>query len=52
MNKMHYLEMRKSVWEDLITSFNCVYMELNVLWLINYQKMDSIVSDFSLDYFA
>ena len=31
MNKMHYLEMRKSVKVDLITSFNCVYMELNGL---------------------
>jgi len=31
INKMHYLEMRKSVKIDLITSFDCVYMELNTL---------------------
>ena len=31
MNKMHYLEMGKSVKLDLITYFNCVYMELNTL---------------------
>lgn len=31
MNKTHYLETRKSVKVDSITSFNCVHMELNTL---------------------
>lgn len=31
MNKMHYLEMRKSMKLELITSFDFVYMELNTL---------------------
>jgi len=39
MNKMNYLEMRKSVKVDLITSLVCVYNE-SILWLINYKKMD------------
>ncbi len=31
MNKMHSLGMGKSVKEDLITSFDCVYTKLNTL---------------------